>query len=55
MRSKEKEERINLIDRVAGALTKMCEEHCKHPAAAANEVELWESCEKCPMKELMMI
>ncbi len=55
MRNKEKEDRTNLVDIVAGALTKMCEEHCKHPAAAENEVELWKICDKCPLKELMMI
>lgn len=55
MRNKEKEDRNNLVDIVAGELTKMCEQHCKHPAAAENEVELWEICEKCPLKELIGI
>ena len=55
MRNKEKEARNNLVDIVAGALTKMCEQHCKHPETVTSEVELWEICEKCPLKELMMI
>ena len=55
MRNKEKEDRIDLVDRVAGALTKMCEEHCKHPETATSETELWEICDRCPLKELIAI